>query len=94
MTGITMGITFPVLVPLDILTSPRTGGQVSVAGIFTSITFPVLVPFDMLTATRTSGQVFIAGITPGITFQVLIPFRTFRTLIDPVLTSRGLAVRF
>jgi hypothetical protein len=43
-------ITFPVVVPFDILidpvpTSTRTDGQVFIAGIILGITFPVLIPF-------------------------------------------------
>jgi hypothetical protein len=53
MTGIIMGTTFPVLVPLDslidpVLTSSRTGGQEFSAGIYLGITFQVLIPFHTL----------------------------------------------
>jgi hypothetical protein len=49
MTGIIMGISFPVLLPFDIridpvLISTRTGGQVFISG----ITFQVLIPFRTL----------------------------------------------
>jgi hypothetical protein len=53
MTGIIMGITFPVVVPFDIpihpvLPSTRTGGHVFIAGITLGVTFQVLIPFQTL----------------------------------------------
>jgi len=69
-SGIFTGITFPVLVPFDMLTATRTGGQVFRAGITLGITFQVLIPFrtlvdPVLTSRGLAARCLVAGIIIG-----------------------------